>query len=81
MKQFALALTAVLATGALAFAGIDDSKDMKEVATSTPPVSCDYTWTGFYLGAHIGYGWGAGDTSFEGLPSPAPIRRARDPEF
>ena len=70
MKQFALALTTVLATGALAFAG-SDSKDMKEVATPTPPVSCDYTWTGFYLGAHIGYGWSAGDTSFEALPSPA----------
>ncbi len=70
MKQFALALTTVLATGALAFAG-SDSKDMKQVATSTPPVSCDYTWTGFYLGAHIGYGWSTGDTSFEALPSPA----------
>ncbi len=70
MKQFALALTTVLATGALALAG-SDSKDMKQVATSTPPVSCDYTWTGFYLGAHIGYGWSTGDTSFEALPSPA----------
>jgi outer membrane immunogenic protein len=70
MKQIALALTSVLATGVIALAGTDDSKDMKQVATTTPPPSCDYTWTGFYLGAHIGYGWGVGDTSFEGLPSP-----------
>jgi outer membrane immunogenic protein len=78
MKQLAVTLSALCATGALAFAG-SDSKDMKQVATTTPPPSCDYTWTGFYLGAHVGYGWGVGDTSFDPLPTPAAFG-ALDPE-
>jgi outer membrane immunogenic protein len=68
MKHFALALTAILASSAMALAG-----DGKEVLPTTPlPLpACDYSWTGFYIGGHVGYGWSTGDTSFEGLPTPA----------
>ena len=38
----------------------------KRAATPTT-----YTWTGVYVGANFGYGWGNGDTAFEPLPSAA----------
>jgi outer membrane immunogenic protein len=30
-----------------------------------------YNWTGFYVGAHAGYGWGSGDHSFTDYPAGA----------
>src|ERR1700692_2092719 len=45
-------------------------KEMKEVAPAPAP-ACDYTWTGFYIGLNVGYGWGNADTSFEPLPDAA----------
>jgi outer membrane immunogenic protein len=56
-----------LATNANAGPEPFSGKEMKEVAPVAP--SCDYDWTGFYIGAHVGYGWGAGDTHFEALPT------------
>lgn len=44
-----------------------------------------FNWTGPYLGAHIGYGWGNADTGFSPLPSaarfaaPAPVTLSPDP--
>jgi outer membrane immunogenic protein len=40
---------------------------MKQVAPVIP--ACDYSWTGLYVGAHVGYGWNVGDVHFEALPS------------
>jgi len=34
--------------------------------TSSP----SFTWTGPYVGLHVGYGWGSGDTNFNPLPDP-----------
>lgn len=43
-----------------------DYKESKEVASAPP--ECTFTWTGFYVGAHVGYGWGNVDTLFTPLP-------------
>jgi outer membrane immunogenic protein len=58
MKTFA-ALTALLIAGACSsFAGPEqyEGKEMKSVVQPIMPQECN--WTGFYVGAHLGYGWG-----------------------
>ena len=45
-----------------------DTKDMKEVAPMT--ATCDYNWTGFYVGINGGYGWGDAHTHVDPLPQP-----------
>ncbi|HUE62485.1 MAG TPA: outer membrane protein [Chthoniobacterales bacterium] len=57
----ALALTALAGPEPLS-----SGKEMKQVAPAPP--ECDYTWTGFYIGARAGYGWDAGEIHAEGLP-------------
>jgi outer membrane immunogenic protein len=40
------------------------------VPNPTPlPPSSGGSWTGFYVGGHIGYGWGRADTTFTPLPT------------
>jgi outer membrane immunogenic protein len=68
MKKSALILSAIFTLGGLAYAG-SDSKEMKQ--TVAPAPTCPINWTGFYLGAHAGYGWGMGDMSVDPLPSAA----------
>src|SRR5207253_11234259 len=57
----ALALTALAGPEPLSC-----GKEMKHVVPAPP--ECDYTWTGFYICANPGYGWGTGDTHFPSLP-------------
>ena len=59
----ALVLTAVAGPDALPQR---DSKDKEVMAAPAP--SCDYSWTGFYIGINGGYGWGSADTDFVPLP-------------
>lgn len=40
-------------------------------ATPAPPASGTHDWSGGYIGGHLGYGWGKGDTRFDPLPSAA----------
>ena len=73
MKQLTCLLTILCACVALpAFGGpeaLPSGKEMKQVAPAPPP-ECDFTWTGFYVGANFGYGWGNANTDFEPLPDP-----------
>ena len=72
MKKFAFVFAALCTSGPLLMAGPEpirsSDKEMKQVAPAPP--ACDFTWTGFYVGAHGGYGWNAGDgTHFQAKPS------------
>jgi outer membrane immunogenic protein len=73
MKQLVRLMGVVFACGVLtsALAGPEtySGKEMKRVAPVQP--TCDFTWTGFYIGGNAGYGWGNADTDFDPLPDPA----------
>jgi outer membrane immunogenic protein len=70
MKQLVHLMGVVLVCGVFtsAFAGPEtySGKEMKQVAPVQP--TCDFTWTGFYIGGNAGYGWGHADTDFHPLP-------------
>lgn len=67
MKNLLLGAITVLALGsAPALAA-----DMAVKARPAPAVAAVYSWTGFYVGANVGYGWGNGDTFFNPLPTAA----------
>jgi outer membrane immunogenic protein len=51
----------VTALGALPFGSAAQATDMPVKAL--PPVAAGVNWTGFYVGGHIGYGWGNKDFS------------------
>jgi outer membrane immunogenic protein len=74
MQKIALTFALLFVGGAIALAGPESlptsGKEMKEVAPAPVP-SCDFSWTGFYIGLNVGYGWGNADTSFDPLPDPA----------
>lgn len=44
---------------------------VKAPVYSPPPPVVIYNWTGFYVGANVGYGWGSLHNSVAPLPSPA----------
>lgn len=40
------------------------------VRKAPPPAPVFFNWTGFYIGAHVGYGWGDKDISVKDLDAP-----------
>jgi outer membrane immunogenic protein len=70
MKKFAL-VAAVVASG---FIGAASAADMPTKAPIVKaPVAAPYNWTGFYVGANIGYGWGTSDPGPISFYAPATV--------
>jgi outer membrane immunogenic protein len=59
MKKFLLAATAIATLGFAQSAGAADMSFKAPVYR--PPVVTVYNWTGCYIGAHVGAGWGSSD--------------------
>jgi outer membrane immunogenic protein len=64
MAKLAAALVAAMLTSAPVFAA--DLPARMPVKAPFPVVAPAFTWTGCYIGAHGGYGWGRKTWSFEG---------------
>jgi outer membrane immunogenic protein len=60
MKKFLLASAALIAVGMSAPATAADMGVYK----AEPAVAYAYNWTGFYIGGHVGAGWGSSRQSF-----------------
>ena len=45
--------------------------DLRPAYKAQPVTPAVHNWSGFYVGGHLGYGWGKADTSFNPGPSPA----------
>jgi outer membrane immunogenic protein len=69
MYRISIALAAFVST--LAFNQIASAADLPVKAAPAPAAALPYSWTSFYVGANLGYGWGRGDTDVEPLPSAA----------
>ena len=65
MKKLLLASAAVAALASGAHAA---DLGVQRVAVDAAIVAPVFNWTGFYLGAHIGYGWANSNWSATGLP-------------
>jgi outer membrane immunogenic protein len=70
MKKILLATSALLATVCVASAA--DLAARHYAKAPVAPIATVYDWTGFYIGGHVGGGWGdqgrstAGDVGFSG---------------
>lgn len=62
MKRLLIAVSALAVVSSGAFAA-----DLApQVVEPTAPIVMPFTWTGFYVGAHAGYGWGDTKARFNG---------------
>jgi outer membrane immunogenic protein len=72
MKQLSLAVVGIAAfLLAAAVSPTANAADMPLKAPAPPPAPV-YSWTGFYIGGNVGYGWGHANNS-DNLIAPCPI--------
>lgn len=73
---------ALLASPMILAASPAISADLPATVRKAPPVVAPlYSWTGFYVGGHVGYGWGENDiTNVNGTP-PFPAGTAVSTDF
>ena len=59
---------------AVAIFGLMSMASAADLPTKAPiykaPIAIPYSWTGFYVGGHVGYGWGGRSIDVTTLPSP-----------
>jgi outer membrane immunogenic protein len=67
MRRIALALLASTVLAGTASAA-DLAARRAAAAAAAAPVAYGINWTGFYLGGHVGYGWGGNDWTDSALP-------------
>jgi outer membrane immunogenic protein len=73
MRRAVVALLAGAAFGALSH-GPASAADLKPYYKAPPPVVVSaFSWTGFYVGANVGYGWGDGTDQALSFSDPAGI--------
>jgi outer membrane immunogenic protein len=63
----------LLASSALVVAGSAFAADMRIPTKAPPPVAAPFSWSGCYIGAHAGYGWGQKEFSDPQLGAVDPI--------
>jgi outer membrane immunogenic protein len=51
--------TSSLAAATIAATAFAHAADLRPMAMKAPPAPVYYNWTGFHLGANLGYGWGS----------------------
>ena len=67
MRRLSVALVAAIST--ITLTQIALAADLPRKAPAyTPPPPPVYSWTGFYIGGNVGYGWGNADTNFNADP-------------
>ena len=67
----ALIRTTAVAAGLVVTAGMAQAADIYTPPPEVIPVMPTIDWTGFYIGAHAGYGWASGDGTTSYRPNPA----------
>src|SRR5262245_10847 len=63
-------LATSVATTTIVLTQLASAADLPRKAPVAPPPLPVYSWTGFYIGGHVGYGWRNVDTSYTPLPDP-----------
>src|ERR1700754_4405067 len=63
LRSFVLACALSLGAGSALAADLP-----QRMVTKAPPLVQSYNWTGFYIGANVGYAWGRTTGSLAGAP-------------
>lgn len=78
MHRRILATTVLVA---LMSAGAAQAADLSQKVVTKAPVAAPFTWSGFYIGAQAGYGWGQNDFSNSYDPLFPSTLSARDAQY